>query len=118
MKLCAHVEAAAPNQSQVSLLIAALFCPNKHRTDGCIGLLHAEHFRFERARPLLCITMFQVVFVGQRVEKFFVRVGPSTVFWRAHALSGNTGRKVQIRSSVWFTNLLNGDEMPPGVTPR
>ena len=46
----------------------AFICPYKHRTDGSIGLLHAEHFRFERARPLLCITMFRVAFFGQRVE--------------------------------------------------
>ena len=72
LKLCAHVEAAAPNQSQVSLSIVAFFCPYKHRTDGSIGLLHSEHFRFERARPLLCSAMFRVVFVGQRVEKLFV----------------------------------------------
>ncbi len=115
-KLCAPVEAAAPNQSQVSLSIVAFFCPYKHRTDGSIGLLHAEHFRFERARPLLCIAMFRVVFVGQRVEKFFVRIGPATVFWRARALSGHTGGKVQIWSSGWFANLLNGDEVPPAIS--
>ena len=114
-KLCAPVEAAAPNQSQVSLSIVAFFCPYKHRTDGSIGLLHAEHFRFERARPLLCIAMFRVVFVGQRVEKLFVRVGPSAVLWRAGSLSGNTGGKVQIWSSGWFANRLNGDEMPPAI---
>ena len=72
LKLFAHVESAVQNQSQVSLSIVAFFCPYKHRTNGSIGLLHAEHFRFERARPLLCIAMFRVVFVGQRVEKLFV----------------------------------------------
>ncbi|KRS10695.1 hypothetical protein XM52_28975 [Roseovarius indicus] len=94
----------------------AFFCPYKHRTDGSIGLLHAEHFRFERARPLLCIAMFRVVFVGQRVEKLFVRVGSSTVLWRAGSLSGNTGGKVQIWTSGRFANLLNGDEMPPAIS--
>lgn len=106
---------ASPNQSQISLSIVALFCPYESRTDGSIGLLHAEHFRFERARPLLCIAMFRVVFVGQRVEKLFVRVGSSTVLWRAGSLSVNTGRKVQIWSSGWFANPLNGDEMPPAI---
>lgn len=104
-----------PNQSQTSLSIVALFRPNEHRTDGSIGLLHAEHFRFERARPLLCSTMFRVVFVGQRVEKLFVRVGPATVLWWARARSGNTGGKIQIWSSGRFANLLNGDEMPPAI---
>ena len=106
---------ASPNQRQVSLSIAAFFCPYKHRTDGSIGLLHAEHFRFERARPLPCSTMFRVMFVGQRVEKFFVRVGPATVLWRTRALSGNTGGKVLIWSSGWFANLLDSDEMPPTI---
>jgi len=101
---------ASPNQRQVSLSITAFFCPHKHRTDGSIGLLHAERFRFERARPFLCITMFRVAFVGKRVEKFFVRVGPSTVLWRTRAFSGHTGRKVQIGSSGWFPNLFNSDE--------
>lgn len=93
----------------------AFFCPYKHRTDGSIGLLHAEHFRFERARPLLCITMFRVVFVGQRVEKLFIRVGPSTVLWRARARSGNTGGKILIWSAGWSANLLDSDEMPPTI---
>lgn len=93
----------------------AFFCPYKHRTDGIIGLLHAENFRFERARPLLCSAMFRVVFVGQRVEKLFVRVGSSTVLWRAGSLSGNTGGKILIWSSGWFANVLNGDEMPPTI---
>jgi hypothetical protein len=60
--------------------------------------------------------MFRVVFVGQRVEKLFVRVGPSTVLWRAGSLSGNTRGKVQIWSSGWFANLFNGDEMPPPIS--
>ena len=106
---------ASPSQGQVSLSIVALFCPNKHCTDGSIGLLRAEHFGFERARPLLCITMFWVVFVGQRVEKLFVRVGPSTVLWRARTLSGDTGQKVLIWSSGWFANLLDSDEVPPTI---
>lgn len=92
-----------------------VFCPNKHRTDGSIGLLHAEHFRFERARPLLYIAMFRVVFVGQRVEKLFIRVGPSTVLRRTSARTGNTGGKVQIWSSGWLANLLDSDEMSPTI---
>lgn len=59
--------------------------------------------------------MFRVAFVGQRVEKLFVRVGPSTVLWRARSLSGNTGGKVQIWSSGWFANLLYSDEVPPTI---
>ncbi len=115
LKLCAYVEAAAPNQSQVSLSIVAFFCPYKHRTDGSIGLLHAEHFRFERARPVLCITMFRVVFVGQRVERIFGRVGPATILWRICALSGNTGGKVLIWPSGWFANLFDSDEVTPTI---